>query len=100
MENQNEAIQILSIDIETYSDIDLGKCGVYRYVDSPEFEILLFAYSINGGQVQLIDLASGEELPSNIIDAILDENIIKTAFNAQFERVCIMKQKIPVKMLD
>ncbi len=84
-------IKSLSIDIETYSDIDLRKCGVYRYVDSPQFEILLFAYSINGGKVGLIDLASGEILPAFIIDALLDDSIIKTAFNAQFERVCLMK---------
>lgn len=79
------------MDIETFSDIDLGKCGVYRYADSPNFEILLFAYSINESAVELIDLASGEELPHFIIDALLDDDVIKTAFNAQFERVCLMK---------
>jgi DNA polymerase len=84
-------IKTLSIDIETFSDIDLGKCGVYRYADSPNFEILLFAYSINESAVELIDLASGEELPQFIIDALLDDDVIKTAFNAQFERVCLMK---------
>ena len=79
------------MDIETFSDIDLGKCGVYRYADSPNFEILLFAYSINESAVELIDLASGEELPQFIIDALLNDDVIKTAFNAQFERVCLMK---------
>jgi DNA polymerase len=84
-------IKTLSMDIETFSDIDLGKCGVYRYADSPNFEILLFAYSINESAVELIDLASGEELPHFIIDALLNDDVIKTAFNAQFERVCLMK---------
>jgi DNA polymerase len=84
-------MKILSIDIETFSDIDLGKCGVYRYTDTPNFEILLFAYSIDEGPVQLIDLASGEELPEEIVEAILSEDIIKTAFNANFERVALMR---------
>lgn len=81
----------LSIDIETFSEIDLGKCGVYRYTDSPNFDILLFAYSIDEGPVQLIDLASGEEIPEKIVEAILSEDIIKTAFNANFERVALMR---------
>lgn len=84
-------MKILSIDIETFSDIDLGKCGVYRYTDSPNFDILLFAYSIDEGPVSLVDLASGEELPEKIVEAILSEDIIKTAFNANFERVSLMK---------
>jgi len=84
-------MKILSIDIETFSDTDLGKCGVYRYTDSPNFEILLFAYSVDEGPVQLIDLASGEELPEEIVEAILNEDIIKTAFNANFERVALMR---------
>ena len=81
----------LSIDIETFSDIDLGKCGVYRYTNSPNFDILLFAYSIDEGPVQLVDLASGEEIPEEIVEAILCEEIIKTAFNANFERVALMR---------
>jgi DNA polymerase len=81
----------LSIDIETFSDIDLGKCGVYRYTDSPNFDILLFAYSIDEGPVDLVDLASGEEIPEEIVEAILSEDIIKTAFNANFERVALMR---------
>jgi DNA polymerase len=84
-------MKTLSIDIETFSDIDLGKCGVYRYTDSPNFDILLFAYSIDEGPVQLIDLASGEEIPEEIVEAILSEDIIKTAFNANFERVALMR---------
>lgn len=84
-------MKILSIDIETFSDVDIGKCGVYRYADSANFDILLFGYSIDGGPVEVIDMASGEELPQFIIDAIIDDTVIKTAFNAQFERVCLMK---------
>jgi DNA polymerase len=84
-------MKTLSIDIETFSDIDLGKCGVYRYTDSPNFDILLFAYSIDEGPVELVDLASGEEIPEEIVDAILSEDIIKTAFNANYERVALMR---------
>ena len=84
-------MKILSIDIETFSDVDIGKCGVYRYADSSNFDILLFGYSIDGGPVEVIDMASGEKLPQFIIDAIIDDNVIKTAFNAQFERVCLMR---------
>jgi len=84
-------MKTLSIDIETFSDIDLGKCGVYRYTDSPNFDILLFAYSIDEGPVDLVDLASGEEIPEEIVKAILSEDIIKTAFNANFERVALMR---------
>ena len=84
-------MKILSIDIESFSDIDLGKCGVYRYTDSPNFDILLFAYSMDEGPVKLIDLASGEEMPDEIIEAILSKDTIKTAFNANFERVALMR---------
>lgn len=84
-------MKVLSIDIETFSDIDLRKCGVYRYTDSPNFEILLLAYSIDEGPVQLVDLASGEEIPKEIVEAILGVDIIKTAFNANFERVALMR---------
>jgi DNA polymerase len=84
-------MQVISIDIETFSDIDLGKCGVYRYAESPSFDILLFSYSMDDGQIKLIDLASGEKLPEEIINALMDASIIKTAFNANFERVCLMK---------
>ena len=81
----------LSIDIETYSDQNLAKTGVYRYVESPVFEILLFSYSVDGDPVQLVDLACGEEIPSKIIAALTDNSIIKWAFNANFERVCLSR---------
>lgn len=84
-------MDVLAIDIETYSDISLLDCGVYRYVDTPAFEILLFAYSINNGGTQIIDLAMGERLPQDIIEMLLDDGVIKTAFNANFERTCISK---------
>ena len=80
-------IEYLSIDIETYSYVDLGKCGVYKYAESPDAEVLLFAYSINGGEVIVVDVASGEEVPEDILTALSDDNIIKWAFNAAFERI-------------
>lgn len=83
--------QILEMDIETYSDVDLIKCGVYAYADSPAFEVLLFAYSFDGEETKIIDLAQGEPLPAEVKSAIFDENIIKTAFNANFERICLSK---------
>ncbi|QRN84854.1 DNA polymerase [Clostridia bacterium] len=84
-------MKILSIDIETFSDIDLRKSGVYRYTDSPNFDILLFAYSMDGGPVKLIDLASGEDMSKEITNDLLDPKVIKTAFNANFERVALMR---------
>ena len=84
-------MQKLSIDIETYSDVDLTKCGVYKYVDSDAFEILLFAYSVDNGEIQIIDLANGENLPEEITAALTSPEVIKTAFNAQFERVCLSR---------
>lgn len=81
----------LGIDIETYSSHDLTKCGVYKYVEAPDFEILLFAYSVDGGAVQCVDLASGEQLPTDIKDALTDPTVIKTAYNAAFERICISR---------
>ncbi|MCR1899175.1 DNA polymerase [Irregularibacter muris] len=84
-----EDIKTLSLDLETYSDVDLGKCGVYRYAESPSFEVLLFGYAINGGEVHIIDLALGEKVPEDILNALTDENITKWAFNASFERVCL-----------
>lgn len=83
--------RILEMDIETYSDVDLIKCGVYAYADSPAFEVLLFAYSFDGEETKVIDLAQGEELPAEVESAIFDESIIKTAFNANFERTCLSK---------
>ncbi|WP_443112628.1 DNA polymerase [Clostridium sp. 'White wine YQ'] len=82
-------MKTLSLDLETYSDVDLGKCGVYRYAESPSFEVLLFGYAINGGEVHIIDLALGEKVPEDILNALTDENITKWAFNASFERVCL-----------
>ena len=84
-----ENIKTISIDIESYSDIDLGKCGVYKYAESPNFEILLFGFSINGGEVNVVDLALGEKIPEEILDALTDDNITKWAFNASFERICL-----------
>ncbi len=88
---QNEGLKVkfISIDIETYSDIDLSKCGVYRYASSPSFEVLLFGYSVDGGAVQVLDIAGGEKIPTNIAAALSDETVIKWAFNASFERVCL-----------
>lgn len=81
----------LSIDLETYSSVDLGKSGVYKYAESEDFEILLFAYSIDDGEVKVIDLESGEIIPEEILSALSDESVEKWAFNANFERVCLSK---------
>ena len=84
-------IKSLSIDLETYSDVDLSKCGVYKYTESDDFEILLFAYSINHEEVKVIDLAQGEKIPIEIIKALVDDEVIKWAYNASFERVCLSR---------
>jgi DNA polymerase len=84
-------VKTISIDIETFSDVDLGKCGVYKYSESPAFEILLFGYSVDGGPVQVVDLACGEQIPENILDALTDDTVLKWAFNANFERVCLSR---------
>lgn len=81
----------ISIDLETYSSVDLGKSGVYKYAESEDFEILLFAYSINDEDVKVIDLASGEIIPKEILSALSDESIEKWAFNANFERACLSR---------
>lgn len=81
----------LEIDIETFSSANLSKCGVYRYAEAPDFEILLFGYSVDGDEVRVIDLASGEEIPEEIMAALTDKNVTKWAFNAQFERVCLSR---------
>lgn len=80
---------ILGIDIETYSEVDLPKCGVYAYAEHPSFEILLFAYAFDDEETQVVDLKSGERLPPRVLDALTDPAITKTAFNAAFERTCI-----------
>ena len=84
-------IKSLSIDLETYSDVDLSKSGVYKYTESDNFEILLFAYSINHGEVQVVDLAQGEKIPNEVIKALVDDEITKWAYNASFERVCLSR---------
>ena len=82
-------MKCISIDIETYSDVDLSKCGVYKYSSSPNFEILLFGYSVDGGEVEVVDVACGEKIPADIMAALSDESVTKWAFNAMFERVCL-----------
>ena len=81
----------ISIDIETFSSVNLQKSGVYRYAESDDFEILLFGYSVDGGEVKVVDLARGEKIPIEIINALRDNSVIKWAFNAQFERICLSK---------
>ena len=84
-------INMITIEIETRSDKDISKCGVYAYTDTPYFDILLFAYSIDEQPVQVVDMANGEEIPENVLVALVDENVIKRAFNVNFERVCLSK---------
>ena len=84
-------MKTLSIDIETYSDVPLQKSGVYRYCESPNFEILLFGYSADSGPVQVVDLACGEKIPADVLDALTDDTVTKWAFNASFERVCLSR---------
>lgn len=84
-----EKIQSLSIDLETYSSVDLKKSGVYPYAESSDFEILLFAYAVNEGAVQVVDIACGEEVPDEILQALTDDTVTKWAYNSQFERVCL-----------
>ena len=90
----------MSIDIETYSSVDLTKSGVYAYVNAPDFEILLFSYAFDSEEVKIIDLAKEKEIPAFILEALTDENIVKTAYNANFERTCIQKYlniKLPIE---
>ena len=82
-------MRTLSIDIESYSDVNLSKCGVYKYASSPAFEILLFGYAVDGGDVRVVDLACGEQIPDEILSALSDASVTKWAFNAMFERVCL-----------
>lgn len=81
----------LNIDIETYSSEPLGKCGVYRYAEARDFQILLFGYAVDGGKVQVVDFTAGEKLPQDVYNALTDDSVIKWAFNAQFERICISR---------
>lgn len=80
-------MKTLSIDIETYSSVDLAKCGVYKYTEATDFNILLFGYSTDGGPVQVVDLACGETIPPEVIAALTADDVMKWAFNAQFERI-------------
>lgn len=82
-------METISIDIETYSENDLGKCGVYKYVQHPDFDILLFGYAVDGGAVRVVDLAYGETLPEEVLAALSNETVTKWAFNSNFERVCL-----------
>lgn len=84
-------IRELSVDLETFSSVNLGKCGVYKYAESDDFEILLFGYSVDGSEVQIVDLAQGETIPEVVLSALTDETVTKWAFNAQFERVCLSR---------
>lgn len=84
-------MKTISIDIETYSSVNLTKSGVYKYCEADDFEILLFAYSVDGGEVKVVDLAMGEKIPLPVLNALTDENVMKWAFNAQFERICLSK---------
>ena len=77
--------------------MDLSKCGVYKYAEAPDFEILLFGYSIDGGEVKVIDLASGESIPQDVLDALTDDEVTKYAFNANFERVCLSRYLAGIK---
>lgn len=81
----------LGIDIETYSSRDLSKCGVYKYVEAPDFAVLLFAYSVDNAPAVIVDFAQGEELPGEIMDALINPDVVKTAWNAAFERICLTK---------
>lgn len=84
-------MSLLAIDIETFSDVDLTKCGVYAYSDSPYFEILLFAYAFDDEPTKIVDIACGEKLPERVMAALEDPTVVKAAFNAQFERTCISR---------
>lgn len=90
-------MKTLSIDIETYSSVNLQKAGVYKYAESDDFELLLLAYSVDGGDVVVIDIANGESIPEDIVAAIYDDSVMKWAFNAMFERICISRHlKLPL----
>ena len=93
-------MESISMDIETYSSVNLKKAGVYKYAESEDFEILLFSYSIDGSKVKVIDLAKGEKIPNEILDAFTDESISKWAFNAQFERVCLSRYLRDMGLID
>ena len=81
----------IEIDIETYSSVNLQKCGVYKYAESPDFQIILFGYSVDGGEVQVVDLLQGESIPQDVLDALTDDAVLKWAHNCNFERVCLSR---------
>lgn len=93
-----KSMKTISIDIETFSDVNLAKCGVYKYAESPAFELLLFGYAVDGGEVQVVDLTQGEGIPDAILDALTDESVTKWAFNASFERVCLSRYLRDLRM--
>lgn len=93
-----KSMKTISIDIESYSDVNLARCGVYKYAESPAFEILIFGYAVDGGEVQVVNLAQGESIPDEILDALTDESVTKWAFNASFERVCLSRYLIDLGM--
>ena len=82
-------IRTIMLDLETFSSVDLLKCGVYRYASSPDFDILLFGFSVDGGDVHVVDLACGEEIPADIVAALSDDSVIKWSYNNNFERVSL-----------
>ena len=84
-------MKTLSIDIETFSSVDLAKSGVYKYAESPDFEVMLFGYSVDGSPTKVVDLACGEKIPKEILSALTDDTVIKCAFNANFERICLSR---------
>ena len=92
-------MKLLSIDLETRSSVDIGKSGVYRYAEAEDFAILLFGYSVDGGAAEVIDLVGGERIPQEILDALTDDSVIKWAFNANFERVCLSRYLSDLGML-
>ena len=81
----------LSVDLETFSSAELRRSGVYRYAEAPDFEIILFGYCVDSGEIKVVDIASGEKVPDEIISALTDDSVTKWAFNAQFERICLSK---------
>ena len=84
-------MRTLSVDIETYSSVSINDCGAYKYAESPDFEILLFGYSVDFAEPEVIDIAQGEDIPLEIVTALFDPNVTKTAYNAQFEWICLSK---------
>ena len=84
-------MRTLEIDIETFSSVSLQKCGVYKYAESPDFQIILFGYSVDGGEVKVVDLLQGEAVPQDILNALTDDTVVKWAHNSGFERVCLSR---------